>query len=126
MVAARRAAHSYAAAGRGRLVHVPTARPGNQVRLVLVRVGAEVTPEDLAAAVVPDCATPVPPDESTLHTDASHRIVATVKEAAAQARHIEASQVSSADCADLAAALGAALTDLTKLRRRLARRTQTS
>jgi hypothetical protein len=125
MVASRRAAHSFAAAGHGRLVHVPTAGHGNQVRLVLVRVDAEVTPEDLAAAVVPDGAASLSHQERALHTDASRRLVATVKEAAAQARHIEASQVSAADCAQLAAALGAALTDLTKLRRRLARRTQT-
>ena len=124
MVASRRAAHSFAAAGHGRLVHVPTAGHGNPVRLVLVCVDAEVTPEDLAAAVVPDGATPVSHQERALHTDASRRLVTTVKETAAQARHIEANQVSSADCAELAAALGVALTDLTKLRRRLARRSQ--
>lgn len=126
LVAARRAAHSFAAAGHGRLAHVPVAGQGNRFRLALVRVDAEVTSEDLAAAVVPADATNASYDERTLHTDAARRLVETVKEAAAQARHLEASQVSPADRAELAASLSTALADLTKLRRRLARRSRGS
>lgn len=124
LVAARRAAHSFAAAGHGRLAHVPVAGQGNRFRLALVRVDAEVTPEDLAAQSSRPDSTPALHDERTPHADVARRLVAMVKEAAAQARHLEASQVNPADHAELAAGLSTALTDLTKLRRRLLRPTR--
>jgi len=60
-----------------------------------------------------------------MQTEATRRLVDTVKELAAQSRHIEAGELDPTDGAALGVALGAALTDLGKLRRRLARLSRT-
>lgn len=121
--AARRAAHSYAAAGRGRLERV--ASPDGRQRLVLVRYGIEATPEDLVAAVEPTGTAPGPPTVRAMHTDAARHLVGTVREAAAQARHVHADQLDHADSAALAAALADALSDLRVFRRQLGQRPRT-
>ena len=59
-----------------------------------------------------------------MHTDAARRLVDTIREASAQARHVETGEVAPTARAALEAELGAALSELTKFRRRLARSPQ--
>lgn len=123
-VAARRAAHSFAAAGRGRLERVPSAEHGNRHRLVLVRTDTETTHDELVAALNPAGTSFVSLTAEAMHTEAARRLVDTIREASAQARHVETGEVSPTARAVLEAELGAVLSDLTKFRRRLARSPQ--
>ena len=120
-VAARRAAHSFVAAGHARLERARTTGPGSRERLVLVRTDTSLTSELLAAALVSE-GPPLPlSDPRTMHTEAARRLVEAVREAAAQARHVEASHLSPTDAAALSAALELGAADLSKFRRRLRR-----
>ena len=56
-----------------------------------------------------------------MHTEAARRLVEAVREAAAQARHVEASHLSPTEAAALSAALELGAADLSKFRRRLRR-----
>lgn len=95
-VAARRAAHSFAAAGRGRLERVPSAvcrlpsaEHGNRHRLVLVRPDTKTTHDELVAALNPTGTSFVSVAAGAMHTNAARRLVDTIREASAQARHVE-------------------------------------
>lgn len=124
-VSARRAAHSFAAAGFGRLEHAQVSGHGNRDRLVLVRNDAILDPDTLVAAPTPAGGTAFTSlDARTMHTDAARRLVATVLEAATQSRHIKHAVLTANDAAELAAALEVAPADLRSFRRRLNRTSQ--
>lgn len=123
-IAARRAAHSFAAAGRARVEYADVVGHGDRRRLVLVRPGAgPMSPELLAAAVV-TTTPPVARSMQATHTEAGRRLVETVREAAMQSRHIRVDVLTRAESADLATSLASVLRDLGNLRRRLTRESQ--
>ncbi|WP_139210037.1 hypothetical protein [Microlunatus flavus] len=119
--AARRAAHSFAASGLGRLEHIQVSEAfGDHNRLVLVRseLASPSIPE-LLAALDGDCVDRSPADLRVAHTQSSRRLVADLVELAKQARHLQLAQLTDAERHELAARLAPALSELGKFKRQL-------
>ena len=123
--AARRAAHSLAASGRARVLHMPgadaDASAGDRTYLVLAKPNVSVNDIRLRELVVAgnDAAGRKSPEN---HTQTVRNLKRSLRNAATGARLIQADQLDSQLAADLAAQLDEALEELHRLQRSLDRR----
>jgi hypothetical protein len=125
LTAARRAAHSLAASGRARVLHLPgadrDADTGDRNYLVLAKPNVIMNDIRLRRLAVAgsDAAGRKSPDN---HTQTARNLKRALGNAAAGARVIQAEGLDSVSAADLAASLDDALEELHRLQRSLDRR----
>jgi hypothetical protein len=125
LTAARRAAHSLAALGRARVLHVPGADPDDNAgdRNYLVLAKPNVIMNDLRlrglAVAGSDAAGRKSPNS---HAQTARNLRRSIRNAAAGARLIQTEALDSKSAADVAASLANALEELRRLRRSLDRR----
>ena len=125
LIAARRAAHSLAALGHARVLHVPGAdgktNAGDRYHLVLAKPNVIMNDVRLRGLAVAgsDAAGRRSPHN---HAQSARNLRRFLRNAAAGARLIQAEGLDSKSAADVAASLADALEELHRLQRRLDRR----
>jgi hypothetical protein len=125
LTAARRAAHSLAALGRARVLHVPgadaDANSGDRKYLVLAKPDVTINNIRLRGLAVAgmNAAGRKSPDN---HAQTARNLRRTLRNAAAGARLIQAEGLDSTSAAEVSASLADALEELHRLKRRLDRR----
>jgi hypothetical protein len=125
LTASRRAAHSLAALGRARVLHVPGAdgndNAGDRNHLVLAKPNVIMNDIRLRglAVIGSEAAGRKSPHN---HAQTARNLERSLRNAAAGARLIQAEGLDSKSTADLAASLGDALEELHRLQRSLDRR----
>jgi hypothetical protein len=123
--AARRAAHSFAALGRARVLHVPCAdadaNAADRNYLVLAKPNVIMNDTRLRGLAVAG-SDAAGRKSSHNHAQTARNLGRTLRSAAAGARLIQAEGLDSKSPADLATSLADALTELHRLERRLNRR----
>jgi hypothetical protein len=124
LTAARRAAHSLAALGRARVLHVPgadaDANAGDRTYLVLAKPDVIMNDTQLRGLALAgsDAAGRKSPHN---HAQAARNLKRSLRNAAAGARLIEAKALDRRSATDIAASLANALDELHRLQRRLDR-----
>jgi hypothetical protein len=125
LTAARRAAHSLAALGRARVLHVPgadvDANAGDRNCLVLAKLNVMMTDTRLRVLAVAgsEAAGRKSPDN---HAQTVRNLRGSLRNAAVGARRIQADGLDSKSAADVAASLADALEQLYRLQRSVDRR----